>query len=268
MKLNDFFSTHPVFTVAEIEEFLVKQGSENRWTRKALLAYHCKQGRILPVRRGLYAVVGPDAGRDALPVDRYLLTSRLTPDAVIAYHTALEYHGRSYSVFNRSHYLSIRKSSPLSFRSHDFSCVLFPQKLQRSQQEFFAVVKGERAGLDLQVTTLERTLVDVLDRPDLSGSWEEIWRSLELIEFFDLNTVVEYARLLENATTAAKVGFFLGQHRETLMVEDSHLDQLRELRPRQPHYLERSRREAGHLVAEWNLVVPRIVIERVWEEVI
>ena len=66
------------------------------------------------------------------------------------------------------------------------------------------------------MTGLERTLVDVLNRPDLTGSWEEIWRSLESVEFFDLDKVAEYVHLLGNATTAAKVDFFLEQHREAL----------------------------------------------------
>ncbi|OGA43455.1 MAG: hypothetical protein A3G24_12650 [Betaproteobacteria bacterium RIFCSPLOWO2_12_FULL_62_13] len=64
----------------------------------------------------------------------------------------------------------------------------------------------------MRATTLERTLVDVFARPDLAGGWEEIWRSLETVEFFDLDVVVQYVLLLENATTAAKVGFFLEQH--------------------------------------------------------
>jgi predicted transcriptional regulator of viral defense system len=115
---------------------------------------------------------------------------------------------------------------------------------------------------------LERTLVDVLDRPDLSGSWEEIWRSLEGIEFFDLDQVVEYALLLDNATTIAKVGFYLEQHRESLMVEEGHLNPLRDRRPRQPHYLDSSNRRSGKLVANWNLVVPVAVFERTWGEVL
>ena len=81
--------------------------------------------------------------------------------------------------------------------------------------------------------------MDVLDRPDLGGGWEEIWRSLEMVEFFDLDVVIEYTLLLENATTAAKVGFFLEQHKEALMVEASHLDPLRARRPLKPHYLMR-----------------------------
>ena len=35
----------------------------------------------------------------------------------------------------------------------------------------------------------------------------------ESVEFFNLDRVVEYALLLKNATTVARVGFFLEQHR-------------------------------------------------------
>jgi predicted transcriptional regulator of viral defense system len=137
----------------------------------------------------------------------------------------------------------------------------------KSQQRF-GVLEADRVGLDVRVTGLERTLVDVLDRPDLAGSWEEIWRSLESVEFFDLDKVVEYVLLLENATTAAKVGFFLEQHRETLMIEDVHFKSLQQLRPRRPHYFDRVRRKGGRFVKQWNLVVPSAVMERSWAEVI
>lgn len=125
----------------------------------------------------------------------------------------------------------------------------------------------DRSGMEVRVTSLERTMVDVLNRPDLSGGCEEIWRSLESVEFFDLDKVVEYALLLGNATTAAKVGFFLEQHREPLMVKEKYLKSLRSLRPRQPHYLDRDKRKSGRLVSGWNLVVPREVFERTWAEV-
>jgi len=108
----------------------------------------------------------------------------------------------------------------------------------------------------------------VLDRPDLTGSWEEIWRSLESVEFFDLDQVVEYVLLLENATTAAKVGFFLEQHKETLMADDAHLNPLRSLRPRQPHYFVRGKRKGCQWVKDWNLLIPVEILNRSWGEVL
>jgi hypothetical protein len=70
---------------------------------------------------------------------------------------------------------------------------------------------------------------------------------------------------LGNRTTAAKAGYYLQQHAEALMVEDRHLDPLHKLRPRQPHYLERGK--SGKLVSDWNLVVPRSLAEKSWEEI-
>ena len=155
----------------------------------------------------------------------------------------------------------------MRFRSYEFRGVLFLKRLQIKAKEIFGVERADRAGLDVRVTSLERSSVDILDRPDLAGSWEEIWRSLESVEFFDLEKIVEYTLLLENATTAAKVGYFLEEHRESLMVEESHLMPLRELRPRQPHYLDRAHRKEGRLVKDWNLVVPKAVVERSWAEI-
>ena len=111
-------------------------------------------------------------------------------------------------------------------------------------------------------------MVDVLHRPGLSGGWEEIWRSLESVEYFHIDKVVEYTLLMDNATTAAKVGFYLDRHREDLMVEDQHLAALRERRPRQPHYLDRNQRRSGSLVADWNLVVPDGVLDQSWGDVL
>jgi len=164
-------------------------------------------------------------------------------------------------------YSASRPLEKFTFRSQAFQGTRFPEALRRSGKEHFEVQTRERSGVPVRVASLERTLVDVLDRPHQSGGWEEVWRSLESVEFFDLDRVVEYAMLLENATTASKVGFFLDQHREELMVDECHLGALRKMRPRQPHYLDRNRRGPGSLVAAWSLVVPTEVAERSWAEV-
>jgi len=268
MKHDEFFRKHPVFTGEELAKYLSSPGEVGARAGEALLAYHRKTGRVVRVRRGLYAVIPRGADPESYPVDPFLVAAKLTPDAVLSHHTALEFHGRAYSVREYFTYSASRPLPPLKFRAHVFRGAKFPGALRRAGKESFGVSAAERAGLEVRVTSLERTLVDVLDRPDLSGSWEEIWRSLESVEFFDLDKVVDYALLLGNATTGAKVGFFLEQHREPLMVEDRHLKALNDLRPRQPHYLDRTRRKSGRFMSKWNLVVPREVSERAWGEVL
>ncbi len=268
MKHEEFFRKHPVFTAEELDRHLSSVSQTGARTRESLLGYHRKTGHVILIRRGLYAVIPPGADSDSYPVDPFLVAAKLTRDAVLSYHTALEVHGRAYSVREHLTYSASGPVAPVRFRDRLYRGVRFPLALCRVGKENSGVITVDRSGLEVPVTSLERTLVDVLDRPDLSGSWEEIWRSLESIEFFDLDRVVEYALLLGNATTTAKVGFFLEQHRESLMVDDEHLKQLQEHKPRQPHYLDSTNRKSGKLVTHWNLVVPVALFERTWGEVL
>jgi predicted transcriptional regulator of viral defense system len=264
-RLNEFFATHPVFTVEDLDQAL---GRTRVRTRRNLLSYHRQQGRILPIRRGLYASVPAGSSPEAYAADPYLVASRLTPDAVIGYHSALEIHGVAYSAHTRVTYLTRTRTAGGAFawRGMEFQQVQQPRALLRSGHELFGTQEVDRAGLPVRVTTLERTLVDVLARPDLAGGWEELWRSLESIEYLQLDEVIEYALLLDNATTAAKVGYFLERRGATLGVTEDDLRRLEGHAPKSPHYLERGDRTGGKLIARWNLVVPEDVLGRAWEE--
>ncbi len=260
-------ATHPVFRAEEFGEFLAQRDSRNVRTRDSLLTHYVNGGRLLRVRRGLYAVVPLGQTQETVQPDPFLLAARMAPDAVLAYHTALEFHGRAYSAFQEFTYLTSTAARPAEFRGKTFRGVAFPKSLLERNQESFGVETADRSGLEVRVTSLERTLVDILDRPAISGGWEEIWRSLESVEYFDLDRVTEYALLLDNATTVAKVGFYLEQHAEQLMVEESTLSRLRGRIPKTAHYLDRSVREPARLVEPWNIIVPERILNRTWEEV-
>ncbi len=268
MKHEPFLYRHPVFTGEELAGYLATRGEVGARGKEAFLAYYTRVGRVVRVRRGLYAVIPPGAASKTFPVDPFLVAAKLTPDSILSHHTALEFHGNAYSVWNHLIYAACRPIEMFAFRSQVFRGTRFPTALLRSGTKNFGVLERERMGVGVSVTSVERTMVDVLHRPDLSGGWEEIWRSLESVEYFHVDKVVEYTLLLDNATTAAKVGFYLDQHREGLMVEDQHLTALRERRSRQPHYLDRNHRHSGSLVADWNLVVPNDVLNRSWGNVL
>ena len=50
------------------------------------------------------------------------------------------------------------------------------------------------------------------------------------------------------------------------MVEEAHLDALRELCPRQPHYLTRRQPKGYRWVKDWNLMIPAEILEQSWGE--
>lgn len=263
---GEYFDTTPVFTRAEFEAARAETARRSPRTTDSLLRRYVADGRLLRVRAGLYTVVPRGVEAATAPVDPYLVATKLAPDATVAYHAALQFWGKAYSVWQRFHFVTETSTRALRFRGLEFVPVKLPLPIRQFPASERYLTEQRHAGGTVRVTTLERTLVDVLDVPSNAGGWEEIWRSLEMVEFFDLDAVASYTVKLGSALTAARVGFFLDQHREALMVEDKHLEPLRRLRPRQPRYLD-VRRKPGKLVAAWNLIVPDDVLGRTWEEV-
>lgn len=265
--LDVFFMKHPIFMIEEFKTFHAAGKVKGRRAAGALLAYYYKTGKIMRLKRGLFAVVPPGEAAVEFTPDPFLVAARMSADSVLVHHTALEFHGRAYSVFNHFTYQTNTAVRPLSFRSWRFRKVPVPVALQRDGQADFGVITAERNGMTVRVASLERTLVDVMDCPRYSGSWEEIWRSLESVEFFDLEKVMEYVKLLANGTTAAKVGVFLEQNKNRLTVDSKYLEALQKLCPRQPHYLDRQKRR-GRMLNAWNLIVPDEIINKQWQEML
>lgn len=268
MNLTSFFDQRPVFTHEEYTQFLESIGTTNSNTQRELLAYHLKKQHILRIKRGLFASV-PSPFRhsiESFPVDPYLVAGRIKRDAVISYLSALDFHGVSYSLHHKYYFMSESMMTPFQFNEDEFVCLSFPTALIEQHEANFEVLSVDRQGLNIQVTSLERTLVDILDRPNYAGGWEEIWRSAEYIPILNLDKIIKYATLLNNASTIAKLGFFLEQFKEQFFVDENTLNYLEARKPSGVHYLERSKRESGKYISRWNLIVPNYITERSWEE--
>jgi len=263
MTTQAFLNAKTVFDAKDFDDYCASHHRAKPASCRTLLKYYMSTGRVKQVRNGLYLSVPP--GRPVV-ADPYLICARLTTDAVLAYHTALQFHGKAYSVRNDYVCCSRSRIEPFEYEGQTFRTVFFPRSLLNKGAEMHSVDTAESRGEWLRVTSLERTMVDVLQRPELSGGWEEVLRSLEMVEYYHLDKIVEYVELLDNATTAAKVGFFLDEHREQLMVDPSHMERLKARCPKSPHYLERSHKGSSKFFPDWNLVVPDFIVERHWDE--
>ena len=267
MVVYPFFDAHPVFRHEEFVAFHAEERGRSSLTSQALLAQHVAAGHLLRVRRGLYATVPRGLKPEAVVVDPYLIATSLTEDGVVGYHAALQFFGKAHSLSRRYSVLTKHRLKPVHFQGAEFVPVLVPQAVRSLPDWGGGITARRHAGGIVRVTSLERTLVDVLDQPDQGGAWEEIWRSLEAVEFFDIEAVIAYVVKLKSLLTTAKVGFFLEQHRESLMVEESHLTALRAQLPKMPLYFDRRLKEPGRLVGGWNLIVPERIFTRSWAEV-
>lgn len=164
MKPELFLTTHRVFTSAELQAALAGRA---RATVDSCLSRWRQQGRITRVKRGVFVRQdGQGAENDSLP-DFVPLASRMAPDAAVAYHTALEIHGCAQSLFEHFTFVTWTGTKPTTYLGRRFGPVRPRARLRAAGGGERWTERAERAGTELHVTSLERTVADVLDRPAL-----------------------------------------------------------------------------------------------------
>ena len=191
----------------------------------------------------------------APPPDFIALAARMAPDAAAAFHTALEAHGCAQSLFERLTFVTWTRTKPVEFMGRRMVPVRPRAPLRARAGGEAWIERLDRAGLEVRVTSLERTVADTLDRPSLAGGVEEVWRSLFNVRALDPESLLAYVEALGNQTLAARVGYFLETRREELAVPKSLLERLELLAPDHPVYFDRAL--GGRLNVRWRLIVPK-----------
>ena len=266
MKLDQFLYEHPVFTYRDFKKWKAKPRRISDLSLHMMLYYYVKKSKLLLLRRGLYAVIHPGFTSKTLKVDSYLIAAKASDDSVLGYHTALELHGVTYSSFEQFTFLTQQKIKPFEIANQRYQPVSFPSILIKNKKNLFGTEIINRQGLDIKITNISRTFVDVLDRIDLSGGLEEVCRSIENIVILNIDMVIKYCLMLENARLAAKVGFFLERRKGVFAVTDKQLKALLAVKPCSPQYLSINLRNDCQYVKKWNLMIPKQLLNKTWEE--
>lgn len=259
-----FFSAHPVFSRAEYAAAVGRRADDKVVT--AMLTQHLQAGNIRRIARGVFASVPKHADAGKWSVDRFLAASRLRCGDVIAYHSALELHGCAYT---EGHDVQvIARGEPGLFEAAGFTCrfVKPPRGFtQRDGTLANGVTVLDRLGMEVSVTTIERTIADLFDRYDLAGGAEELFNSLDLVARVDSAALVRYARALGNAAAAGALGFWLEREQKRLGAPDSALEELHTLAPSQPRYALGAKSGEGRTAKGWNVILPIDIVERRFE---
>jgi predicted transcriptional regulator of viral defense system len=256
-----FLESHEVFT---LDEFMaaVDPGVSVR-TREANLRNAIKRDQAFRICRGLYAS-NLGVFRDRVP-NTMLIAAKAAPDAVVAYHSALEVHGVAHTPARTVYFLSGKKVSPFSVRGYRFRRAPAPDD-RREQPTERALITDVRAGGALVPTTSrERTLVDCLSRLDLAGGLEELLRSVGTFTTMSSADVARYAGSLGSPTLVARAGWLLSLMQREWLFDTAPLEEMRRSLGRGTYWLQRRRPEVDYdFVSEWRLYVPAGLPYRDW----
>ncbi len=240
-----YMEATPLFTVHDLKDRFGKDSSE----RTILNVLHRlkKQGRVQAVARGVYAGASASA-----PLNRYAVPRHVREDAVIACHSALEFHGVANQVFQTVYYFSAQHRRDVVFSGVIYHRVASPRLLGRSGKPDFQV---EQTAGQVRVTGRERSFVDCLLFQEFGGGPEELDKCLAMFPSFDFALALEYLKVLRRPWLYARVGYLLDRHAARLYFSGKHRDAFLARRPRGVAYLGR-KRPGLRWVETWNLMVP------------
>ncbi len=258
-RTTDFMVQNRIFTV---EKFALHLGGQKSLAEYRV-RYYLKQGRLKRLANGVYATVPVGVAPESYEPDAFLAAAAVRPDAVFAYHSALDLLGQGHSVWWTCTVCTARRRSPvvvgrttIKFLSHPQAA--WPRTGERPSRGEAGVpwtTEVSRGGRTLRATTPERTLVDGLRELSLVGGLDELVESMDGFATLNPDSLQEILRAYDNRRLWAAVGWYLQRRLEDLFLDASILGGFQKHRPRTRVYLVPGQR-GGVLARDWNLVVP------------
>ncbi len=244
-KIYKDFYEQKVFTLGDVKN---RYKGRNTPGSLNLLIHNSKaHGYIGSVKKGLYYTIPHGFSVEDYKADKYLIASRLSPAAVIAYHSALEFHGVAQSVFNQVFVLTRARMANLDFQGTQFTGVIGHLN--------FGCMNLMREGVAIRVTDRERTLVDCIDRLRYAGGLEEYFKSAEGFPSINFQRIEEYLKRYKKINLYAKVGFLLTLFEKKWSFPADVRRRMRNKIRKKVYYLDHEKKE-NVLNKEWNLMIP------------
>jgi len=184
-----------------------------------------KKKWVLPLKRGLYAIVPLDVGvkgADSFILHNFVIASHLVEPYYIGYWSALNHHGLSEQIPRTTFIATTKPKMPLNILNSDYYFVTI------GKRKFFGSQEIEIEEWKVNISTPEKTIVDCLDRPEHSGGIDEVAKAIYFNHTeFDIARVSEHARRMGNITILKRLGYIL----EVAGLLDDYKDVFRKFTP-------------------------------------
>jgi len=162
---------------------------------------------VLPLKRGLYAIVPMDVGvkgADSFIMHNFVIASFLAKPYYIGYWSALNHYGFSEQIPRSTFVATTRIVKPLNI----LNCTYYFVKLVG--RKFFGIRKIEIEKHKVNISDPDKTIADCLDHPEHSGGIDELARAIYFSHGeLDFVRIKEYAMKMGNMTILKRLGYIL-----------------------------------------------------------
>jgi len=162
---------------------------------------------VLPLKRGLYAIVPLDVGvggADSFVLHNFVIGSLLVDSYYIGFWSALNYHGLSSQIPRTTFVATTQAKKPIDVTGSQYRFV------KLSRRKFFGFSEIEMDSRKVNISTPEKTVADCLDHPEHGGGIDEVARSIFFsYKELDMDMIKECALKMKNLTILKRLGYIL-----------------------------------------------------------
>jgi predicted transcriptional regulator of viral defense system len=237
-----------ILRVSDFTDFYQTTDSNARTMISQLVA----KGWLVRIGRGLYQLQPAKTGLAPYPTaDKFVVAGQFTADSFIAYGSAAEYHGLTTQLFQNVLLATTRRRKQMSLPKLKLRLILI------NAGNFVGFQKITKAP-DVRVATIERTLIDAIDKPELCGGISDIREIFSRARSkTDVAKVIEYLPTYRSKKLIQRVGYLMDTFGFNLKTSDK--AHLLSLCRGSKAYLFKKKQNATaqeqHYSKEWQLVV-------------
>lgn len=242
-------------TLAELREML---GASDGYAR--LLAHRLvKKGWLERIQPGLFQFVPAERGREGAADANPLAAGAVLVDPYFfSFGTACTYHGLTEQSFAEVYLACQERRRPKTIRGKSYMFVYVPKK------RFFGFEESPVLGEPVQMATIERALLDAIDRPRYAGGIGEVSRIVARgAARVSWEALLVLLRKWRSSALIQRLGYFIDLHHIALP-SDVRAALLELILPESKIQLGSRRKwgSTGKLVRPWNVVenTPRDVL--------
>ncbi|MCL2549299.1 MAG: transcriptional regulator [Symbiobacteriaceae bacterium] len=216
----------------------------SREAANSMIYSYQKKNLIRHVRRDLFVTISLETKQ---PIsNRFLIGSRIAPDACISHTSAFAYHGYANQVSYDVYVTTASRFREFTFDGYSYH----PLPLK----SYTGITTREDR---VRVTEIERTVIDYIDDFETIGGLEELMSCLSLVPRLDSDKMLSYLHEKGSMFLWQKTGLILERMQNNLMLPKSFFTECQSRLPQSKRYLYRGLQgEENRINKPWRIYIP------------
>ncbi|MCD4827430.1 MAG: hypothetical protein K8Q99_06625 [Acholeplasmataceae bacterium] len=211
----------------------------NRALANQTIQNYLKKGYIRRIKKNLYGVASLE--NQGLIANKFEIASAVNDACFISYHSALEYYGYANQVYQEVYISSLKQ-----FRDFDFENIRYVYKYTNNNQLI-------EINLDVKVTSIERTIIDLIDSIKSYEDIEELIKGLTMIPILNEHDILAYLENVNKKVLYNKVGHLLSHFKERVFLSEQFFSTLKNKGTKTRKYIIKKHNELVEYDKVWKL---------------